>query len=54
MKNNDYAIGLLSILSNSICPGMVLDEQTTNGMIAIINHVKSAIQNKKEDNETKL
>ncbi|EFP9527551.1 hypothetical protein HLP44_000671 [Shigella sonnei] len=54
MKNNDYAIGLLSVLSNSICPGMVLDEQTADGMIAIINHVKSAIQSEKEEDKTKL
>ena len=37
-------LGLLAVLSHAITPGMVLDEQTYDGMIAIIQQVKASLQ----------
>jgi hypothetical protein len=44
MNNQPSPIGLLSVLAHSLTPGMVLDEHTYDGMIAIIQQVKASLQ----------
>lgn len=44
MNNQPSPLGLLSVLAHSITPGMVLDEHTYEGMMAIIQQVKSSLQ----------
>jgi len=44
MRNNHVTIGLLSVLENSISPGMVLDDEMVDGMLAIIKQVKQAMK----------
>lgn len=44
MNNQPSPLGLLSVLAHSLTPGMVLDECTYEGMMAIIQQVKSSLQ----------
>lgn len=44
MKTIDTANGLLSVLASALSPGMVLDETTVDGMLTIIQQVKSSLE----------
>lgn len=44
MNNQPSPLSLLSVLAHSLTPGMVLDEYTYEGMMAIIQQVKSSLQ----------
>jgi hypothetical protein len=54
MNNQPSPLGLLAVLSHALTPGMVLDEQTYDGMIAIIQQVKSALQQDSSQPQPKL
>lgn len=54
MNNQPSPVGLLTVLSHALTPGMVLDEQTYDGMIAIIQQVKSSLQQDSSQLESKL
>ena len=44
MKTQTSSASLLAVLAHALSPGMVLDEQTYDGMIAIIQQVKASLQ----------
>jgi hypothetical protein len=44
MKNKNKSIGMLSVLENALNPGLVLDDKMVDGMLAILKHVKAALE----------
>lgn len=54
MNQHASPIGLLTVLAHALTPGMVLDEHTVDGMLAIISQVKAAIQNDNAPSKSKL
>lgn len=54
MKTQTSSASLLTVLAHALTPGMVIDEQTYDGMIAIIQQVKASLQQDASQAKSKL